>query len=74
MTLADLKPEQSGTVREVDMTSPDAVRLMELGIVPGTSVRVVRFAPLGDPMEIEARGYNLSLRRAEATAISIELS
>ena len=72
MTLADLQPGQSGVVREVEIDSPDSVRLMELGIVPGTLVSVVRFAPLGDPIEIEARGYNLSLRRAEAATITLE--
>jgi Fe2+ transport system protein FeoA len=46
-------------------------RLMELGFVPGTIVRVVRRAPLRDPMEVELHGYHLSLRRSEALAVQI---
>lgn len=48
------------------------VRLMELGIVPGTEVQLVRRAPLGDPMQISLRGYQLSLRRGEADLIEVE--
>ena len=46
-------------------------RLMEMGVVPGVSVRVVKTAPFGCPMEIRVRGYNLALRRAEAEAIEV---
>ncbi len=48
-----------------------ARRLMEMGIVPGAPVRVIKSAPLGDPIEIRVRGYNLALRRSEAQAITI---
>jgi len=44
---------------------------MEMGLVPGTVVRVARVAPLGDPIDIVVRGYHLSLRRAEARTIQI---
>lgn len=47
-------------------------RLMEMGLIPGVSVRVVRTAPFGCPMEIRVRGYNLALRRAEAEFIEIQ--
>ncbi len=47
-------------------------RLMEMGVVPGVSVRVVKSAPFGCPMQIRVRGYNLALRRAEAESISVE--
>ena len=47
-------------------------RLCELGFVPGAEVRVVRYAPLGDPMEVEIHGYHLSLRRAEAAMVEVE--
>ena len=49
-------------------------RLMELGMLPGTEVRCIRMAPLGDPLEFEVRGYNLSLRKAEAATIAVELA
>lgn len=51
----------------------DAVtrRLMEMGVVPGVSVRVIKTAPFGCPLEIRVRGYNLALRRTEAQAIEV---
>jgi ferrous iron transport protein A len=47
---------------------------MELGLVVGTPVEVVRFAPLGDPLEIRVRGYNLTLRRHEAEQILVRVN
>jgi Fe2+ transport system protein FeoA len=47
---------------------------MELGLVVGTPVEVVRFAPLGDPLEIRVRGYNLTLRKHEAEQILVRLN
>ncbi len=44
-------------------------RLMEMGLTPGTLLRVVRFAPLGDPIDVEVRGYHLSLRKHEARQV-----
>ena len=57
-----------------DVTGADAVslRLLEMGLTPGTQVRVVGRAPLGDPWELEVRGYRLSIRRAEAARVAIE--
>jgi ferrous iron transport protein A len=46
-------------------------RLMEMGLLVGTSVELIRFAPLGDPVEIKVRGYNLSLRKHEAELILV---
>jgi ferrous iron transport protein A len=48
-----------------------AIRLLEMGLTPGALVRVVGRAPLGDPLELEVRGYRLSLRRAEAARVAI---
>ena len=48
-------------------------RLLEMGLTVGTECTVVRYAPLGDPMEIRVRGYSLSLRAAEAAGISVSL-
>jgi Fe2+ transport system protein FeoA len=47
-------------------------RLLEMGFVSGTPLRVVRLAPLGDPMQIELHGYHISLRRSEARAILVQ--
>jgi ferrous iron transport protein A len=46
-------------------------RLMEMGVVPGAPVRVIKAAPLGDPIEVRVRGYHLALRRTEAQTISV---
>lgn len=51
-----------------------ARRLMEMGVVPGARVTVVKVAPLGDPIQVRVRGYDLALRRAEAQTISVALS
>jgi ferrous iron transport protein A len=51
-----------------------ARRLMEMGVIPGAPVRVVRTAPLGDPLEVRVRNYHLALRRNEAQAISVVTS
>jgi Fe2+ transport system protein FeoA len=49
-------------------------RLLELGLVPGTEVEVLRVAPLGDPIELIARGCYLSIRKADADCVHVELS
>ena len=49
-----------------------AVRLMEMGLIPGTELVVLGTAPLGDPLELEVRGYRLSVRRSEAARVSVE--
>lgn len=49
-----------------------ARRLMDLGLIRGTTVEVIRRAPLGDPMEVRLRGFMLTLRRAEAEHITVE--
>jgi ferrous iron transport protein A len=51
-----------------------ARRLMEMGVVPGAPVRVVKCAPLGDPLEVRVRNYHLALRRSEARTISVVMS
>jgi Fe2+ transport system protein FeoA len=61
-------------VRVVDIHGTDALqqRIMEMGILPGVEVKVLRQAPLGDPIEVRILGYNLSLRRDEAAHIEVE--
>lgn len=70
-SLGALRVGQAGLVTRVGCDRPVARRLMEMGLLPGTRVRVVRVAPLGDPMELRVRDYALSIRRAEAAAISV---
>jgi ferrous iron transport protein A len=71
-SLAALPLGTDAVVRRVRSPRPIARRLMELGLVPGTLVRVTRVAPLGDPLELRVRDYALSIRRAEALSIEID--
>lgn len=61
------------TVADIRLPDESRSRLMELGVLPGTPVELVRFALLSDPVEIKVRGYNLSLRRQEAEQIWVSL-
>lgn len=60
--------------RVLDIAGDDAVaiRLLEMGLTPGVAVRVLGRAPFGDPLELELRGYRLSIRRAEALRVAVE--
>lgn len=71
--LAQLETGQSGRVLQVVGTSEVSRRLLEMGITPGEEIRLLRAAPLGDPLEFELRGYRLSLRRSEAEQIEVEV-
>ncbi|HWO26145.1 MAG TPA: FeoA family protein [Kofleriaceae bacterium] len=71
-SLAEIPRGRSATVREVAGPRAFRRRLLEMGLVPGTAVRVVTVAPLGDPLRIEVRGGQWSIRRAEAAQISVE--
>jgi ferrous iron transport protein A len=62
---------QSATVTEIKVSPASRPRLMEMGLLVGTPVELVRFAPLGDPVEIKVRGYNLTLRKHEAEQIFV---
>lgn len=69
MTLHDLKPGQEGVVASIGTKGPIKRRLMDMGVTPGAEVKVIKVAPLGDPVEINIRGYELSLRKEEAQQI-----
>ena len=71
-TLDQLQAGDETNVLELNGAADTAHRLMEMGLLPGTPIKVVRFAPLGDPIEISVRGYHLSLRRTEAAEIVVE--
>jgi Fe2+ transport system protein FeoA len=67
-----LAPGCRGVVKIVAAENGARRRLLEMGFVPGTPLRVVRLAPLGDPMQIELHGYHISLRRSEARTILVD--
>ena len=70
--LAEIGDGGTAVVRRLDLPRGTARRLMEMGVLPGTPVRVVRRAPLGDPIELRLRNYSLSIRREEAALIEVE--
>ena len=61
-------------IESVGFGNDDGVRLMEMGLIPGTTVKVARVAPLGDPIDIVVRSYHLSLRKAEARQVTVSPS
>ena len=69
--LSDLPVGAEAEIRGFDPQCQEAPRLREMGLVPGTRVRLLRWAPLGDPLEIKVRGYNLSLRKHEAEFVEV---
>jgi ferrous iron transport protein B len=71
--LSDLKTGQSAVVRGLPADEVLAMRLREMGLLHGTTVTFLRSAPLGDPMEFRLRGFELSIRRAEAARVAVEL-
>jgi ferrous iron transport protein A len=72
LTLEQVVPGGSVVVGKVGGARSFRRRLMELGIIPGTRVEVLRVAPFGDPMELSARGCNLSIRATEAAQVEVE--
>lgn len=73
MTLDTIPKKTLARVISVDLAANGALRLMEMGIVPGASLRVLKSAPLGDPLQVSLRSSNLALRREEARAIHVTL-
>ena len=71
LTLRDLKPGDKARVLQCHGRGSTFQRLCEMGFVEGARLRVVRFAPLGDPLEVELTDYHLSLRRTEAGMIEV---
>ena len=70
--LSDLRAGEEGRVLRVEGADDISQRLLEMGLTPGTPVRLLGIAPLGDPVELELRGYRLSVRRAEAARVEVE--
>jgi Fe2+ transport system protein FeoA len=72
MTLDKLKIGSSAIITKVNGKGELRLRLLDMGLIPNTKVEVVKFAPLGDPMEIHIRGYELTLRLDDAKQIDIK--
>ena len=72
MTLRDVKIGDTVTVKKINGVGPIKRRIMDMGITKGIEIYVRKVAPLGDPVEITVRGYELSLRRTEAEKVEVE--
>jgi ferrous iron transport protein A len=70
--LSELAIGSSAIVREFPKAGSAFVRLREMGVLAGTRVTLIRTAPMGDPLEIKVRGYNLTLRKSEADHVLVE--
>lgn len=71
-TLAELMPKEKARIINVSGKVRLRKKLLDMGILPGVLVEMVRVAPLGDPIDIKVKGYHLSLRKSEAAYISVE--
>ena len=72
MTLKDIKPGSTVKIIGIDEQGAVKRRLMDMGLTRGTQVYVRKVAPLGDPIEVTIRGYELSLRKGEAEKLQVE--
>lgn len=71
MTIDDLKIGQSGTIGTVGGEGALRLRLLDMGLIPGTKVLLQKVAPMGDPIQIQIRGYELTIRREDARKITL---
>ncbi len=72
MTLAELPVGHAAVIEKVGGEGALRLRLLDMGLIPRTEVRVQKLAPMGDPMEIWVRGYELTLRKADAANIQVK--
>jgi ferrous iron transport protein A len=73
ITLGEMEPLEKGRIVKVGGSGAIRHRLLDMGVVVGSEVEVKRVAPLGDPVEIKVRGYDLALRKEEAANIKVEV-
>ena len=72
MTLKDLKPGESGIIKKVGGTGALRQHFLDMGVIPGAEVTVIKFAPMGDPVELRIHGYELTLRLDDADRIDVQ--
>ena len=72
MTLNEVKPGQAATIARINGQGPVKRRIMDMGITKGTEIYVRKVAPLGDPVEVTVRGYELSVRKADAEMVEVK--
>lgn len=72
MTIDDLQVGQSGVIREVGGEGALRLRFLDMGLIPGTAVTLQKIAPMGDPIQLRVRGYELTIRREDAVKITLK--
>lgn len=72
MTIDDLKIGQSGVISQVGGEGALRLRFLDMGLIPGTAVLLQKAAPMGDPIQIQVRGYELTIRREDARKITLK--
>ena len=72
MTIDDLKIGQSGVIDRVGGEGALRLRFLDMGLIPGTNVTLEKVAPMGDPIQIQVRGYELTIRREDAQKIPLK--
>jgi ferrous iron transport protein A len=72
-TLSQLSPGKTGIVAKVRGSGSIQRRIIDMGVTAGTEIEMLKFAPLGDPVEVRVKGFNLSLRKAEAEFIELDI-
>jgi ferrous iron transport protein A len=73
MTLTEMPQGRDARVVAVKGSGAVTRRLMEMGVIPGVGVRIIKAAPFGDPIEIRVRGYSLAMRKNEADSIEVDV-
>ncbi len=73
VSLASLSPGQKGKITALDLPGAQKGRVMEMGLTAGTTIEVIKVAPMGDPVQYKVRGGHISLRKAEAALIQVQL-
>lgn len=71
MTVDDLKIGQSGVISQVGGEGALRLRFLDMGLIPGTKVTLEKAAPMGDPIQLQLRGYELTIRREDARKIAL---
>lgn len=71
MTINDLQIGEQGCISHVGGEGPLRLRFLDMGLIPGTKVKLQKVAPMGDPIQIQVRGYELTIRRDDAKLIDI---
>ncbi len=71
--LSEMKPLEEGIVKKIKAEGKIKRRLYDMGVTPGVNIVIKKLAPLGDPVEVTIRGYELTLRKTEAECVEMEV-